>query len=438
LVLLRGADPTVKRRVLLVASKTGYQVREFYGAAQKLDIDLVLATDRCHVLDNPWGDHAIALSFDGEQAFGALSAGRRLAPLEEVDIEALRERGPFDGVLAVGDGPALVAARCAERLGLRFHSSQAVNAANDKRWTRERFRGAGLNVPDFWIAGDRDGPGATAMPTEHQRLPCVLKPLRSSASRGVIRADTPAEFAQALARIRKMTGEKRVLVEDFIPGREFALEGIVNAGKLQTLAIFDKPDPLDGPFFEETIYVTPSREPAAVQRAIREAAQDAVTALGLEFGPVHAEMRVNGSGVWMLETAARPIGGLCARALRMNGGMTLEELLLRHALGEDVARMDLAPGAHGVMMIPIPAAGIYSGVEGLEQARETADIEGVEITAKEGHALEPLPEGASYLGFLFARAAEVERVERALRQAHACLRFHIAPALPVIGAKRRD
>jgi biotin carboxylase len=248
----------------------------------------------------------------------------------------------------------------------------------------------------------------------------------------VIRANTPLEFVEALARIRRMIGEESVLVEDFIPGREFALEGIVTAGKLQTLAIFDKPDPLDGPFFEETIYATPSREPASVQRAIREAAQQAVTALGLEFGSVHAEMRVNDSGVWMLEAAARPIGGLCSRVLRFENRTNLEELLLRHALGEDVSRVSPAHGAHGVMMIPIPAAGIYSGVEGLEQARETADIEAVEITAKEGHRLEPLPEGASYLGFLFARAPDAEGVERALRQAHACLRFRIAPMLAVV------
>jgi biotin carboxylase len=260
----------------------------------------------------------------------------------------------------------------------------------------------------------------------------VLKPLRSSASRGVIRANAPLEFAEALARIRKMTGEESVLVEDFIPGREFALEGIVTAGQLNTLAIFDKPDPLDGPFFEETIYVTPSRQPPSVQHAIRESAQRAVAALGLEFGPVHAEMRVNDQGVWMLEAAARPIGGLCSRVLRFQNEMSLEELLLRHALGEDLARVALAPGAHGVMMIPIPAAGIYCGVEGLEQARETADMEAVEITAKEGHPLEPLPEGASYLGFLFARASDAEGVERALRRAHACLRFRIAPALSVI------
>jgi hypothetical protein len=291
-----------------------------------------------------------------------------------------------------------------------------------------------LNVPDYRMMGS-----AQAAPPS--RFPCVLKPLHASASRGVIRADTPEEFAEALARIRKISGERNVLVEDFIPGREFALEGIVSEGKLRTLAIFDKPDPLDGPFFEETIYVTPSREPAWVQRAIREAAQLAVTALGLEFGSVHAEMRVNDLGVWMLEAAARPIGGLCSRVLRFqNGthsdgnpdGISLEEMLLRHALGEDLARADLAPGAHGVMMIPVPAAGVFSGVEGLEEARETADIESVEITAKEGQRLEPLPEGASYPGFLFARAQDPKGVEKALRKAHACLRFRIAPALSVI------
>jgi ATP-grasp domain/L-amino acid ligase C-terminal domain 2 len=414
-------------RVLLFASKTGYQVREFHAAAGKMGIDLVLATDRCHVLDNPWGDDAVAIPS---------LAGRRPAPLEQSEIEALQARGPFDGVLAVGDGPALAASRLAEQIGLRFHPSGAVDAANNKRRTRARFRDAGLKVPDCrMVDGNYD--------TGDQRFPCVLKPVRSSGSRGVIRADTPAEFAAAFARICKMTGDDTLLVEDFIPGREFALEGLVTAGKLQTLAIFDKPDPLDGPFFGETMYVTPSREPASVQRAIRETAQQAITALGLEFGPVHAEMRVGDRGVWMLEAAGRPIGGLCSRVLRFDGpargaglrpahGLTLEELLLRHALGEDVAGVGLTPGAHGVMMIPIPAAGIYSGVEGLESARETADVEAIEITAKEGQRLEPLPEGASYLGFLFARAPEAEQVEKALRQAHARLRFRIAPTLAVV------
>ena len=400
------------QRVLLVASKTGYQVAEFFDAAERLGIDLILATDRCHILEDPYGDRATPLRLES-------------AP-EEHDIEALRARGPFDGVLAVGDRPAFIAAYCAERLGIRFHPSDSVAAANDKFQTRERFRAADLNVPDYQLLRS----GGSAAP---RRFPCVLKPLHFSASRGVIRANGTAEFDAAEARIRKMTGDREpLLVEDFIPGREFALDGLVTEGKLQTLAIFDKPDPLDGPFFEETIYLTPSREPAEIQRAIQDAVQRAVTALGLRHGPVHAEMRVNPHGVWMLEAAARPIGGLCSRVLRFGLGIGLEEVLLRHALHADVSEVKLAPGAHGVMMLPIPRAGVYSGVKGVEKARAAADIEAVEITAKEGQLLETLPEGASYLGFLFARAPDPERVEQALRRAHACLQFRIEPALPVV------
>ncbi len=400
------------KRVLLVASKTGYQVAEFFGAAERLGVDLALATDRCHVLEDPYGDRATPLRFESVP--------------EEHDIEVLRARGPFDGILAVGDRPAFIAAYCAEHLGIRFHPSDSVTAANDKFQTRELFLAAGLNVPDYRLISTGHG-------SPPQRFPCVLKPLHFSASRGVIRANGAAEFAAAEARIRKMTGaDEPLLVEDFIPGREFALDGVVTEGKLQTLAIFDKPDPLDGPFFEETIYLTPSREPAEGQQAIRDAAQRAVAALGLHHGPVHAEARVNPRGVWMLEAAARPIGGLCSRVLRFEDDAGLEEILLRHAIGQDVLPSRLAPGAHGVMMIPIPRAGVYSGVDGFQDARAAADIEAIEITAKEGQFLETLPEGASYLGFLFARAPDAERVEQALRRAHACLQFRIEPALPVV------
>jgi formate-dependent phosphoribosylglycinamide formyltransferase (GAR transformylase) len=222
-------------------------------------------------------------------------------------------------------------------------------------------------------------------------------------------------------------------VERFVEGREFALEGVVTRGYVRVLAIFDKPDPLDGPFFEETIYVTPSRESETVQNRMIEATRSAVRALGLTHGPFHAEVRVNGEGVWVLEVAARPIGGLCARTLRFDGDMPLEELILRHAVGEDVSHLQLCDGASGVMMIPIPKAGIYEGVDGVESAANIRDVEDIVITAKEGQKILPLPEGSSYLGFIFARAESPERVEHALRTAHAGLHFDIATALPVVG-----
>ncbi len=314
----------------------------------RLNLDLVLATDRCHVLENPWGDDAVAVRFEDPQRA----------------MDALVARGPFDGVAAVGDAPSVVAAQAAARLGLRFSPPDAVLAAKNKSLAHQRFRDAGLHVAaSRLLLADADA----TKEAHATRYPCVLKPVSLSASRGVIRADDPTQFAAAFARIRKILEqetEKSIQVEDFIPGREFALEGLVTGGNLQTLALFDKPDPLDGPFFEETIYLTPSRAAEAVQRAIIDAAQQAVRALGLTYGPVHAEMRVNDRGVWMLEAAARPIGGLCGRVLRFEGGATLEEVILRHALGEDVSHYRLAPGAHGVMMIPIPRAGVFAGVEG--------------------------------------------------------------------------
>ena len=385
-------------RVLLVAATTGYQTRTFTSTAEAMGIELVLATDRCHVMDDPWGDNAIALRFDSP------------------DEKLVAARGPFDGVVAVGDTPAYVAALLAEKLGLRFSPPHAVLLSKNKFLAREQFRLAGMLTPDYQLM---------EQPIGDVHYPCVLKPLGLSGSRGVIRANNPDEFASAFARIKNIVDEPTVLVEDFIPGHEYALEGIMTSGRLEVLALFDKPDPLDGPFFEETIYET-----VAPQAAITEAAQRAVKALGLTDGPIHAEMRVNDQGVWMLEVAARPIGGLCSRVLRFTDGVSLEAVILLHAIGRDISHdisgVHLEPGGHAVMMIPIPRAGIYQGVSGIEEARRVPGVEDIVISAKEGQAMIPLPEGASYLGFIFANSVE------ALRQAHACLEFEFALTLPVV------
>ncbi len=413
------------KRVLILSTTTGYQTRMFAEAAARLGLEPVLATDQCHQLDDPWGDGAITVRFHNPVRWAGVIAAQ----------------GPFDGIVAVGDRPAFLAALAAERLGIPYNSPASVEACRNKYLARERFRAAGLPVPEYFQAALAGDPSEAA---RKARYPAVLKPLGLSASRGVIRADNDEQFVAAFNRIRALLESKEIRlqretqnafiqVEGFIPGREFALEGIVTDGRLKTLALFDKPDPLDGPFFEETIYVTPSREPQEVQRSLIGTVERAVRALGLARGPVHAEMRLNERGVWMLEVAARPIGGLCARTLRFEGGMPLEELILRHAVGEDVSAVQLMEGASGVMMIPIPREGIYQSAEGVERARGVTGIEDVEITAKPGQKLVPLPEGASYLGFIFARIASPEQVEYALRAAHKELEFKLATELPVSG-----
>jgi len=410
-------------RLLLFAATTGYQTRIFADAAKRLGLGVTLATDRCHVLEDPWGDNAIPVRFED--------------PLASRD--AVVGLGPFDAIVAVADRPTLAAALAAEALGIPYNSPASVTAARDKYRARQLYQAAGLPVPAFERLRLDEDPGAAAGRASY---PCVLKPLGLSASRGVIRANNAGEFVAAFQRIKRllesvdvaMLREEQhrfIQVESYIEGREFAIEGILTDGRLQVLAVFDKPDPLEGPYFEETIYVTPSRGGADVEHALIAAVQRAITALGLTRGPVHAELRYDGTRAWILEVAARPIGGLCARALRFGEGMPLEELILRHALGEDVANARLADAASGVMMIPIPKGGIYQGVAGEAEAREVAGIEDVIITAKEGQEILPLPEGATYLGFIFARGASPEQVERALREAHGRLHFAIATTLPV-------
>ena len=397
------------QRLILFASTTGYQIRVFADAARRLGIDFTLATDRCDSMDDPWGDHALPVKFDHRM------------PRSIAKLRLMR----FEAVAAVGDRPAVLAAYAAEGFGVPFHLPAAANACADKYLARQLYQAAGLPVPAFFRAELKDDPHLLAM---HAIYPCVMKPLGLSASRGVIRANDRDEFVAAFRRIRKI-GERWVQVESYIPGREFAVEGLVTRGEFQPLAIFDKPDPLQGPFFEETIYVTPSREPAHVQSAMLETTGRALRALGLRHGPVHVELRYNHEGAWILEAHARPIGGLCARALRFDGGIPLEELILRHALGEEVRGARLDGPSSGVMMIPIPKDGIYESVEGTERAAAVAGIEDVIITAKEGQRLRPLPEGSSYLGFIFARGNSAAETEAALRQSHAELRFHIATAL---------
>ena len=410
-------DGMSSKRLLLLAATTGYQTQSFADAARLLGLDMVMATDRCHVLDDPWGDHAVAVRFEDPEAAA---------------VELCQLAPPPGAIVAIGDRPTSIAALVAERLGLRYHSPDAVAACRNKFLARERFRAAGLPVPRFVRVPLEGGVNSIG-------YPCVLKPLGLSGSRGVIRANDDSEFAAAFSRIRAILqspeivrmheGQDRFIqVEEFIEGREFALEGIVTAGRLQTLAIFDKPDPLDGPYFEETIYLTPSSEPG--QQRLIAATQSAITALGLTHGPIHAEMRLNDAGVWMLEVAARPIGGLCARALRFgDGAMSLEELILRHAIGEDVSGLKRESAASGVMMIPIPRNGIYQGVRGVAEAVAFADVV---ITAKEGQRLQRLPEGNSYLGFLFSRGTQPGQVEEALRRAHGQLQFEIAQQLKVV------
>jgi len=350
-------------------------------------------------------------------------------------VAAFARRWPLGAVIGVDDDTTVLAAAIAARLGLAHNPLAALEAARDKRRQREVLRQAGLPVPRFALSRLDEDPAAVGA---RVGFPCVLKPLRLAASRGVMRADDAVALGAAMRRLAALLASPEVsacgeaaetaLAEAFVPGREVALEGLIEDGALRVLALFDKPDPLEGPYFEESIYLTPSRLAADTQAAITECAAGAARALGLRRGPLHAELRVGERGPWVIELAARPIGGLCSRVLRFGDGVSLEELILRQAVGMSTAGFAREARSAGVMMLPIPGAGVLERVEGAEEAALVPGIEEVAITAHPGERLVPFPEGSRYPGFLFARGESTEAVERALRDAHRRLRFVFAPA----------
>ena len=406
-------------RLLLLLPTTTYRTEAFVEAATRLGVELVCASERPSTFEPLAPDSLITLDFTDPRASAET-------------IARFAQRRPIDAVVPVDDLTTIVAATISQRLGLKANSLPAVSTARDKHAMRRCLAEAGVPVPRFRLVTLADDPAARAAEIEY---PCVLKPLSLSASRGVIRANDAREFVAAFRRISailEMTdvslpdeARRALLVEEFIPGVEVALEGLLVGGTLHVLAIFDKPDPLDGPFFEETIYVTPSRLPEVMQTRVAAVSRDACSALGLTEGPIHAELRLNERGPFVLEVAARSIGGLCSRTLTFGTGLSLEELILCHALGRPLASLERERRAAGVMMIPIPRAGRLAAVHGTDEAAAIDGIEDVAITMHPGQDVVPLPEGWQYLGFIFARAETPDTVEQALRKAHARLHFAI-------------
>lgn len=420
---------TNKKRVLLLLPTRTYRATDFLEAALKLNVEVVVASEEAATTADLSPRHTLVLDFSAPTA-------------ATQTIVAFAETYPIAAIVGVDDDTTLLATTTSEALGLPHNPVNSAKATRNKYLLRHTLATNGVSVPAYQRFSIEDNPAEIVgvelpnpdKPDTQIDFPCIIKPLSLSASRGVIRADTPAEFIEAFQRTTKLLRTlqesadpppQHLLVEDYIPGIEVALEGILLDGELKTLALFDKPDPLEGPFFEETLYVTPSRLSVDVQETLHRATAEAADALGLRHGPIHAELRYNDKGAHLIEIAARTIGGLCARTLRFGTGMSLEELVLRHAMGQQVEELQREKQAAGVMMIPVPKAGILGEVHGKTAAHCVDGIVEVNITIPIGGEVVPLPEGARYLGFIFARAETPEAVEAALREAHRQLEFVI-------------
>lgn len=413
-------DQRGNARVMLLTTVRSYRLEAFRAAAARAGVAMSIGIDLPKELAEQWPD-ALPLNFADVD-----ESARRI-------VKYAAEH-PLAAILSVDDSGSLVAAAASAVLGLPHNNPFAAEAARDKSLMRRLLRDGDVGVPWFHQFSTADDPGFVASQVPY---PCVVKPVNLNGSRGVIRADNPSELVTAIARVSKLlnegqNGPRPYLVEGYLPGVEVALEGMLDNGELIVLALFDKPDPLVGPYFEETIYVTPSRLTLDVQEQIGATTAAAARALGLVAGPVHAELRVNDAGVWIIEIAGRSIGGLCSQVLRFGVDASLEELIIRQAAGISLDSTLRSGKAAGVMMIPIPERGLLRGVEGVEEAQAVPLIESIEITARLNYPIIPLPEGDSYLGFIFARGETPEVVEEALRESHRRLRFQIDPLLPVL------
>ena len=396
-------------RVVLVLPTATYRATDFLDAARALDAEVVVASEERQAMAHTMGDRFVHIDLCEPEGSAATIA---------------RQAAKADAVVGVDEQGVLIAAMAAETLGLAHNSPNAVAITRDKAKLRRTLTNAGLPQPSYEpIEPHDDGTAAAAK----IGFPCVIKATTLSGSRGVVRCDDEEEVRAATQRVREITGTSdELLVEQYVPGAEVALEGLLDDGTLLVLAIFDKPDPLEGPYFEETIYVTPSRHGKDVEHAIERSVADACAAVGLVDGPIHAEVRLPPDGQpVVLEVAARSIGGLCSRALKFGAGISLEELILRHSLGLALGDLGRARAASGVMMIPIAHSGVLSGVDGIDEARAVSGVDGLEITIPRGQAVKALPEGDRYLGFMFASGPTPADVEEALREAFTKLRIEI-------------
>ena len=418
------ANSQPRDRVLVIAPHGSYRTAPFIKAANNLNIDVLIASQGEHSIVSDYVE-GLHIDFnDSEQAI-------------KIILSEASKRS-FSGIIGTDDTTTELASRVAKKLSLPHNEPNAVNIAQRKDLARLSLKKSKVKIPQFDIL-------TTTKSLEEQNIhvefPAVIKPVALSASRGVIRVNNDLELQQAVERVQTMLVEERqveqsvremLLLEEFIPGKEVAIEAMLHNGKLDVLAIFDKPDPLDGPFFEETYYITPTSFSRNVQQEIKKTILESCQSYGLSEGPIHAECRINDKGVWVLEVAARTIGGMCGRLLSIGTGHSLEELVLLHAMGKRV-EIKTVESAAGVLMIPIPSAGILKRVEGLLEAQRVPFISELSIEVRDGYELVPLPEGNSYLGFIFAEAPTVEQAEKALRDAHNCLNIVIAPLWKIGG-----
>ena len=398
--------------VILIIPSASYRTGPFMNAIKKLDLKVLVISDKSQVFSGKYPDNLIIINFNHWKD-------------KSVEISKWAKNNGLKAVIGVDEESIVLAANLSNFLNVDHNSIESVLLTKNKYLMRTELIKTGLCSPWFKIFSIYESSNKII---NEISFPCVIKPTFLSGSRGVMRVNTKKELSEgiktlnellSLDELRKRGGKQSdyIMIEEYIPGKEVAIEGIVSEGKLTMLAIFDKPELLEGPTFEETIIVTPSVLTKKIQYSLLETLQVVVKALGIVKGPVHAEARINRNGNYILECASRSIGGLCSKVLEFQGGISLEELILRSYLGRNIEKSKLIGNARGVMMMPTEKKGILKEIGGVKDALVVKGVTDLQITVKPGEKLQPLPKGDRYLGFIFAGGNNQEFVINALKNA---------------------
>lgn len=410
------------KRLLLISHHNSYRIASYIKAAKNLSLDVTIASQGKHSLVTEVAD-GLHVNFDDTES-----------ALKEIIKE--NNKKPFAGILGSDDQTVELAAQAAKVLHLPHNPPEAAQYSHRKDLARAKLTLADRNVPFHCLLN-------LTKPIKNQiidlPLPCVVKPLNMSASRGVIRVDNTEQLKVACERLRPILADSpnifeqtHILIEAYIDGIEIAYEGYLQNKKLNTITIFDKPDQLTGPYFAETIYVTPSSLDNDLQLAIKMEIEKSCKAYGLVTGSIHAECRIDKNNkVWILEIASRTIGGDCARILD-NNNYSLEEMAILLSIGKNIT-IKKSKKARAVMMIPIKQKGLLKRVEGLSLANKVKHIDSIDIIINQGHELIPLPEGNQYLGYIFSSADTSEKATEAIRMAYDILTFITSPIFKITG-----
>lgn len=402
--------------LLLIAPANSYRIAPYLKAALNLGLKVLVASNSKY-------------SLVPEIALGVTVDFNNQSEAQSLILKAIKDLR-IQCVLATDDSCVSLSSHIAQHLGLAHNQPSATKLTSRKDLARKATQIAGRNTPEFNIINLHQA----SQFSRSINYPVVIKPLNLSASKGVIRANDPEQFIAACLTINtilsrsNVTGFERdnVLVETYLEGPEFAIDGILIDGDFHLLAIFDKPEPLTGPYFEETYYLTPSQLTQSHQAALIEEVARSCDAYNLKQGPIHAEARITKNGIFLIELAARTIGGQCGQLIEFSLQQKLEEVIIRGLCGEP-PNLPPKPTPAGVLMIPVETAGILKRVEGLTAAMQVEFIQDIEIHIQEGYELLPLPEGSSYLGFIFAQAPTQGQAFNALKKAHQMLRFVTQP-----------